>query len=106
MTNTIGLPRREPAIRSRFENFTRVADLTPAGLEHVLDLAEQMKHEPLAWPTAIFLHCLPAKRGEEVAADVIDGYESAVWRQAANRLPTEEALLLTLTRGPDPDEAW
>jgi ornithine carbamoyltransferase len=51
----------------------------------------------LAGPTAIFLHCLPAKRGEEVAAEVIDGYESAVWRQAANRLPTEEAVLLALT---------
>jgi ornithine carbamoyltransferase len=53
----------------------------------------------LAQPGAIFLHCLPAKRGEEVAAAVIDGPQSAVWRQSANRLPTEEALLLTLTRG-------
>jgi ornithine carbamoyltransferase len=53
----------------------------------------------LAGPGAIFLHCLPAKRGEEVAASVIDGPQSAVWRQSANRLPTEEALLLTLTRG-------
>jgi len=51
----------------------------------------------LAQPGAIFLHCLPAKRGEEVAACVIDGPQSAVWQQSANRLPTEEALLLTLT---------
>jgi ornithine carbamoyltransferase len=51
----------------------------------------------LAQPGAIFLHCLPAKRGEEVAASVIDGPQSAVWQQSANRLPTEEALLLTLT---------
>jgi ornithine carbamoyltransferase len=53
----------------------------------------------LARPEAIFLHCLPAKRGEEVAAAVIDGPQSVVWRQSANRLPTEEALLLALTRG-------
>lgn len=53
----------------------------------------------LAQPGAIFLHCLPATRGEEVAASVIDGPQSAVWRQSANRLPTEEALLLLVTRG-------
>jgi ornithine carbamoyltransferase len=53
----------------------------------------------LARPSAIFLHCLPAKRGEEVAAAVIDGPQSAIWRQSANRLPTEQALLLLLTRG-------
>jgi ornithine carbamoyltransferase len=51
----------------------------------------------LARPDAIFLHCLPARRGEEVAAAVIDGPQSAVWRQSANRLPTEQALLLALT---------
>jgi len=55
----------------------------------------------LAKPEAIFLHCLPAKRGEEVAAAVIDGPQSLVWRQSANRLPTEAALLLALTRGLD-----
>jgi ornithine carbamoyltransferase len=55
----------------------------------------------LAESEAIFLHCLPAKRGEEVAATVIDGVQSAVWLQSANRLPTEEALLLALTRGFD-----
>jgi len=53
----------------------------------------------LAKPQAIFLHCLPAKRGEEVASSVLDGPQSVVWRQSANRLPTEQALLLTLTRG-------
>ena len=53
----------------------------------------------LAKPEAIFLHCLPAKRGEEVATAVIDGPQSVVWQQSANRMPTEEALLLALTRG-------
>jgi ornithine carbamoyltransferase len=51
----------------------------------------------LARPGAIFLHCLPAKRGEEVDAAVIDGVQSAVWRQSENRLPTEQALLMLLT---------
>ncbi len=51
----------------------------------------------VAKPHAIFMHCLPAKREEEVASDVIDGPRSAVWHESANRLPTEEALLLMLT---------
>ncbi|MGH7904068.1 MAG: ornithine carbamoyltransferase [Candidatus Dormibacteraceae bacterium] len=50
----------------------------------------------LAAPGAIFMHCLPAHRGLEVTADVIDGPSSAVWDQAANRMPTAEAVLATL----------
>jgi len=46
-----------------------------------------------AGPDARFLHCLPAHRGEEVTADVIDGPQSAVWLQAANRMHATRALL-------------
>lgn len=53
----------------------------------------------MAHPDAIFLHCLPAHRGEEVAPDVIDGPRSLVVRQAANRLHFQKALLLHLIQG-------
>jgi ornithine carbamoyltransferase len=49
--------------------------------------------------SAIFMHCLPAHRGQEVTDDVIDGPQSRVWRQAANRLHTETALLYALLTG-------
>jgi ornithine carbamoyltransferase len=73
------------------ERAGRMADLAAYRVDHEL--------MSLAANDAVFLHCLPAHRGEEVAADVIDGPRSAVWQQAANRLPTEQAVLHALVTG-------
>jgi len=53
----------------------------------------------LAKRDAIFLHCLPAHRGEEVTDDVIDGKWSVVWEEAENRLHTQKAILYHLLLG-------
>ncbi|MDR3055620.1 MAG: ornithine carbamoyltransferase [Zoogloeaceae bacterium] len=58
--------------------------------------AEMMK---IAAPDAVFMHCLPAHRGEEVTAEVIDGPQSVVWDEAENRMHAQKALMEYLLLG-------
>lgn len=67
------------------EEARRVRDFTP--YQVTADVMAQAR------PDAIFLHCLPAHRGEEVSADVIDSPQSRVWEQAENRLHAQKALI-------------
>ena len=76
---------------SEADRSEKIAALTPFTVTN-----ELMK---LATKDSIFMHCLPAHRGEEVAAEVIDGEKSVVWRQAFHRRTTIQALLYHLTRG-------
>jgi ornithine carbamoyltransferase len=61
----------------------------------IVDAAKMQR----AQPDALFMHCLPAHRGEEVSAEVIDGPQSVVWEEAENRLHVQKALLEYLVLG-------
>ena len=73
------------------ENAQRLADFEG----FMVDAAKMAR----AAPDALFMHCLPAHRGEEVAADVIDGPQSVVWDEAENRLHVQKALIEYLLLG-------
>ena len=60
-------------------------------------VTEQMM--AVARPNALFMHCLPAHRGEEVSAEVIDGPQSVVWDEAENRMHAQKALMEYLLLG-------
>lgn len=79
---SMGEEQEREARREAFRGYT----VTPA----LMDLAA---------PHAIFLHCLPAHRGEEVEEAVIEGPRSRVWDEAENRLWTEQAVLYALLTG-------
>jgi ornithine carbamoyltransferase len=73
---------------SESERAARAAALAPYRVDWRI-----MAH---ARPDAVFMHCLPAHRGDEVTGEVIDGLQSVVFAQAANRLCTEQAVLASL----------
>ncbi|MEK7439061.1 MAG: ornithine carbamoyltransferase [Pseudomonadota bacterium] len=73
------------------ENAERLRDFSDWQVD-----ADMMK---LAAADALFMHCLPAHRGEEVSAEVIDGPQSVVWDEAENRLHTQKALMEFLLLG-------
>ncbi len=73
------------------ERAEKIKALAPFAInENLMKLAEK---------DSIFMHCLPAHRGEEVEASVIDGPRSVIWREAFHRRTTIQALLYHLTRG-------
>lgn len=79
---SMGREREQEQRRKVFKDFS----LTPQLLE-------------LAAPDAVVMHCLPAHRGEEISAEVIDGPSAVIWEQAANRLPVHKAVLEWLLSG-------
>jgi ornithine carbamoyltransferase len=70
-----------------------------AKLKALAPFAVDQRLMDLTLPDSIFMHCLPAHRGEEVAAEVIDGERSVIWREAFHRRTTIQAILYHLVRG-------
>ena len=63
------------------------------------DFCVDQKMMAAADKDALFMHCLPAHRGEEVSAEVLEGPQSAVWEEAENRLHVQKALMEFLLLG-------
>ena len=80
--------------------FVRLAKTNDRGTipEHRIFTGYTIDDELMAQakPDAIFLHCLPAYRGYEVSASVLDGPQSVIWDEAENRLHAQKALLVWL----------
>jgi ornithine carbamoyltransferase len=73
------------------ERSAKIAALSPYAINsYLMDLAA---------PDSIFMHCLPAHRGEEVEAEIIDGPRSVIWRQAFHRRTTIQSILYHASRG-------
>ncbi len=92
---------RDPAAAVRGADVVVTDTFISMGQDHVHNkLAAMMPYQvsaalmAQARPDAKFLHCLPAHRGEEVAAEVIDGPQSLVWDEAENRLHAQKSILL------------
>ena len=97
----------DPVVSTRAEDAVAGADVVYTDVWASMgqeDEAEQRRRDFEGWtvddrlmaaaaPGGIFLHCLPAHRGEEVAAEVVDGDRSRVWRQAENRMHAARGLL-------------
>ena len=74
-------------------------ELGPARKKAFADWCVDADMMARAQKDALFMHCLPAHRGEEVSAEVIDGPQSVVWDEAENRLHVQKALLEFLLLG-------
>jgi len=79
------------------DTFTSIHTSDPKQTEFFLPSFQVNEHlMEKAKNDAIFMHCLPAKRDQEVTTEVIDGPQSVIWDEAENRLHTQKALLASL----------
>ena len=81
-------------MKNPFMNIISYSRLNKWKFSNSINLFDKAKKD------AIFLHCLPAKRDQEVTSDVIDGPQSVVWEEAENRLHAQKALIEFLLEGP------